>query len=119
MDTSRKDTVKRLIKEFESNPNRDVLLKDFEKSKEINLCSQESKDLIAGMGNTEIFELNETSSKRTMPGLRLALGSWNRKLHMRQMHAACGAESTNEQRTRFDVLSILGYVIKEGPIPRC
>ena len=41
-----------------------MLLKDFEKSEEINHFSQESKELIAEMGNTEIFEFCETSSKR-------------------------------------------------------
>ena len=39
-----------------------MLLKEFEMSEEINNLSQESKDLIAEMGNTEIFEFCETSS---------------------------------------------------------
>ena len=37
-----------------------MLLKDFEKSEEINHFSQESKDLITEMGNNEIFEFYET-----------------------------------------------------------
>ena len=64
VDTNRKETVKRLINQFENHPNRDVLLQDFEKAEEINPFSEESKDLITDMGNTEIFELYETSSKR-------------------------------------------------------
>ena len=44
-----------------------MLLKDFEKSEEINHFSQESKDLITSMGNNEIFEFYETSSKRQCP----------------------------------------------------
>ena len=44
-----------------------MLLKDFENSEEINHFSQESKDLITEMGNNEIFEFYETSSKRQCP----------------------------------------------------
>ena len=44
-----------------------MLLKDFEKSEEINHFSQESMDLTTEMGNNEIFEFYETSSKRQCP----------------------------------------------------
>ena len=44
------------MEQSENHPNRNMLLKDFEKSEEINRFSQESKDLITEMGNTEIFE---------------------------------------------------------------
>ena len=36
VETNRKETVERLIEQFENHPNRNVLLKDFEKSEEIN-----------------------------------------------------------------------------------
>ena len=62
-----------------------MLLKDFEKSEEINHFSQESKDLITEMGNKEIFEF---FFEETMSRLRLKLGNWCRILHMRKMHAA-------------------------------
>ena len=75
-----------------------MLLKDFEKSEEINHFSQESKDLITEMGNYEIFEFYETSSKRQCPDLRLILGNWYRFLHIRKMHAVYGNESTIQQR---------------------
>ena len=42
VDASRKETVRRLIEQFENHPNRNVLLKDFEKSEEINHFSEES-----------------------------------------------------------------------------
>ena len=64
VETNRKETVRQLIEQFESHPNSNMLLKDFEKSEEINHFSQESKDLITQMGNNEIFEFFETSSKR-------------------------------------------------------
>ena len=40
---------------------------DYKKSEEMNHVSRESKDLITEMGNTEIFEFYETSSKRQCP----------------------------------------------------
>ena len=72
-----------------------MLLKDFEKSEEINHFSQESKDLIAEMGNMEIFEFYEDFFEETVSGLRLVLGNWSRKLYMRKMHAAYGRVDTS------------------------
>ena len=46
VETNRKEKVRRLIEQFESHPNRNMFLKDYEKSEEINHFSQESKDLI-------------------------------------------------------------------------
>ena len=40
---------------------------DYKKSEVINHVSRESKDLITEMGNTEIFQFYETSSKRQCP----------------------------------------------------
>ena len=67
VETNRKETVRRLIEHFENHPSRNMLLKDFENSEEINHFSQESKDLITEMGDNEIFELYETFSKRQCP----------------------------------------------------
>ena len=69
--TNRKETVRRLIEQFENHPNKNMLLKDFEKSEEINHFNQESKDLITQIGNTEIFEFYETFSKRQSPDCAL------------------------------------------------
>ena len=88
-----------------------MLLKDFEKSEEINYCSQESKDLIIGMGNTEIFEFYETSSKRQCPGCALYS-------EIGIVYCTCGKcvqpSERNRQlnKVRLDSLSILGYVIR-------
>ena len=46
VETNRKEKVRRFIEQFEHHPNKNMLLKDFEKSEEINHLSQESKDLI-------------------------------------------------------------------------
>ena len=70
-DTNRKETVKRLIQQFENHPNRDLMLQDFNKTEKINPFSEESKGLITDMCNTEIFELCETSSKKRCPDCAL------------------------------------------------
>ena len=49
-----------------------------------------------------------------MPWVRFVLGSWHRVLHLRQMHAAVGKESTAEKAI-FDVLSIPGTSLKKNP----
>ena len=64
VETNRKEKVRRLIEQFENHPNWNMLLMDYKKSEEMNHVSRESKDLITEMGNTEIFEFYETSSKR-------------------------------------------------------
>ena len=80
VETNGKETVRRLTEKFENHPNRNCMLKDFEKSEEINHLSQESKDLI------------------TVSRLRFVLGTWYHLLHMRRMHAPYGKESTIQQR---------------------
>ena len=72
-----------------------MLQKDFEKSEEINHFSQESKDLISEMGNTEISEFNETSSERQS---QVAPQKGKLNTAHAEMHAACGKESTIQQR---------------------
>ena len=63
VETNRKENVCRLIQQFGKLPNKNMLLKDFEKSEEINHFSRESKDLMNEMGNNEVFEFYETTSK--------------------------------------------------------
>ena len=112
MDTKRKETVKRLIQQFENHPNRDLLLQDFNKTDEINPFSEESKDLILDMGNTEIFEVYETSSKKQCPDCALY---WEVGI----VYCTCGqclrpTERNRQVNKTFDVLSIPGYVIKKN-----
>ena len=56
-----------MIEKFENHTNKESFLQDFKQTKEINEVSKKSQDLIGDMNNTEIFELCETSSKKTMP----------------------------------------------------
>ena len=71
VETNRKEKVRRLIKQFESHPNRNMLLKDLKKSEEVNHFSRESKDLITELGNNEFFEFYKTPSKRQCPDCAL------------------------------------------------
>ena len=71
VDTNRKEQVRRFIEQFENHPNRNMLLKDYEKSEEINDFSEESKNLITEMGNNAIFEFYETSLKKQWPDCAL------------------------------------------------
>ena len=62
-DTHRKETVKRLIQQFENHLSHDSLIEDLNMTEEFNPFSEKSKHLITSMGNTEYFELCEISSK--------------------------------------------------------
>ena len=81
------------------------------KSEEINHISQESEDLITEMGNNEIFEFYETSSKRQCPDCAL---HWEIGI----VYCTCGkclqpaAMNRQYNKDRFDSLTIPGYVIK-------
>ena len=63
-DTNRKETVKKLIQQFGNHPNKESFLQDLNKTEMKKAFSEKSKKLIADMGNTEIFEFCETSSKK-------------------------------------------------------
>ena len=113
VETNRKEKVRRLIERFECHSNRNMLLKDFEKSGDINHFSPESKDLIAEMGNNEIFEFYETSTKRQCPDCSLFL-------EIGIVNCTCGkcmqptAMHRRYDKDRYDPLSIPGYVIKKN-----
>ena len=113
VETNRKEKVRRLIERIESHPSRNILLKDFEKSEEINHFSQDSKDLITEVCNNEIFEFYETSSKRQCPD---CASYWE----IRLVFCTCGkckqptAMNRQYNKDRYDSLSIPGYLIKKN-----
>ena len=63
----RKTKFAGLIHRFETHLNRESLMADLNKNQKINLFSEESKELIRSMGNTEYFELCEITSKIQCP----------------------------------------------------
>ena len=108
---NRKEKVRRIIEQFESHPNKNMLLKDYKKSEEMNHFSQESKDLIIAMG--QLFESCETSSKRQYPDCAT---NWEIGI----VYCTCGKcmqlSERNRQlnKDRFDSLSIPGCMIKKN-----
>ena len=113
VETNRKEKVRRSIEQFERHPNRNMLLEDIKKSEEINHFGRESKDLITEMGNNEIFEFYETSSKRQCSDCALY---WEIGI----VYCTCGqclqptAMNRQYSKDSFDKLSIPGYVIKKN-----
>ena len=111
-DTNRKETVKKLIQQFENHPNKEFFLQDLKKTEEIDTLSEKSKKLITDTGNTEIFELCETSSKKQCPDCAL---HWEFGIE----DCSCGrclipSQSTKKLDKNYDASSILGYVIQKN-----
>ena len=112
-DTNRRETVKKLIQQFENHPNKEVFLQDLNKTEKIHKFSEKSKKLITDMGNTEIFELCETSSKKQCPDCAL---EWEICI----VYCSCGrclvpSQSTKKlDKKNYDALSIPSYVIQKN-----
>ena len=108
-DTNRKEAVKKLIQHFE---NHQPFLQDLIKTEKIHKFSEESKNLITDMSNTEIFELFESSSKKQCPDC-----AFHCELDI--VYCLCGRSLKPSQRTKqldkknYDASSIPGYVFKK------
>ena len=111
-DSNRNETVKRLTQQIEDHPNRDSLIQDLDKTEEFNPFSEKSKELITSIGNTEYFELCETSSMIQCLDCALCCEAGI-------IYCTCGKcmQPTERNRqlnkARYDVLSIPGYVTKK------
>ena len=89
------------------------------KTEEFNPFSEKSKELITSMGNTENFELCETSSERQHPDCALYWESGHCLLYLQQVPAAYRKESTVEQgKIRRPVNSRLRYQKRTLPSVR-
>ena len=102
---NRRETVKKLIQQFENQS----FLQDLKKTEKIHTFSEKITD----MCNTEMFELCETSSKKQCPDCALY---WEIGI----VYSPCGRCLKPSQRTEqldkksYDALSIPGYVIKKN-----
>ena len=98
----------------ENHPNKESFLQDMKHTEKINAFRERSKKLITDMGNTEIFELCETSSKTQCPDCSSPY--WNIGI----VYCSCGRSLIPSQRTKqvdkknCDAFSIPSYVIKKG-----
>ena len=66
-DTTRENEVKKLIEKFENHKHKESSFQDLSQTQKINKFSRGSKDLIADLNNTEIFEFCKNSSRQQCP----------------------------------------------------
>ena len=111
-DTSRRETVKKLIQQFENHPNKESFVQDLKKTEEIYTFIEKSKKFFTDMGNREISELCETSSEKQCD---CAL-YWEIDI----VYCLCGRCLEPSQTTKkldkknHDASSIPGYVIQKN-----
>ena len=102
-----------MIQQFENHPNKEFFLQDLNKTEEINTFSEKSKKLITDMGNTEIFELCETSSKKQCPDCSLYWGIGI--VYCSRGRCLKPSQSTKKlDKKNCDALPIPGYVIRKN-----
>ena len=112
-DTTRRNTVKNVIRQIKTHPHREEFKKDLQQKKVFSRFSEKSQDMLSSMANVEIFEMCEISPKTQCPFCL----TYNTK---RIVYCGCGycLESTNTRwqvnKERFDILSIPHYVIHKG-----
>ena len=104
-DSNRKETVKRLIQQFENHPNGDSSMEDKNKTEEFNPFSEKSKELINSMGNTSKIQCPACASY-WKAGITLCTCGKCMQPTERNRHL---------NKARYDVLSIPGNVIKKNP----
>ena len=75
-DDSRRETVKKMIHQFETHPNRESVMADLSKNQKFNLFSEKPKELIRSMGNTVYFEMCEIISKEQCQDCLLYWEMW-------------------------------------------
>ena len=101
------------IGKFENHQHKESFLQDLSQTQKVNKFSKESKDLLADMNNTEIFEHCENSSKQQCP-------ECNTDWEIGIIYCSCGRNVKSSQRpteleqNNYDVTSIPGYVIKKN-----
>ena len=66
-DTNRRETIKKLIQQFQNHSNKEFFLQDLNQTEEIYTFNEKSKKLITDMGNTESFDLSETFLRNNAP----------------------------------------------------
>ena len=74
-----------LLQRIESHPHRAALQADLQQNNVYNPFSKESEEMIRELGNVELFELCETTSKSTMFPMFSLLESRTCVLHLRTM----------------------------------
>ena len=106
-------SVRELIQKIENHPNRHALQQDLRQCQSFNPFSQESKQIIHEVGNTELCELLETEPKAQCT---VFLSYWDIGI----FYCICGhflrkgRANQNFISYTMDLLSIPDHVIKKG-----
>ena len=107
-------SVRDLIQKIENHPHRHALQRDLQQRQQFNPFSQESKDMIRDVGNTELCELLDVEPKAQC---KVCLSYWDVGI----VYCTCGHFLRNgtEENKKFvqytmDLLSIPNYYIKKG-----
>ena len=105
--------VREPVKKIESHPHRQALQADLQQNNVYNPFSENSKEMILGLCNVELFELCETIPKVQCSECILY---WNQGvIFCTCEHLLVESESSqNFHQWRLDALSIPHYVIKKG-----
>ena len=109
-DTTRDNKAKKLIEKFENHQHMESFLQDLSQTQKINKFSGQSKELIADMNNTEIFELCEISSKQQCPECNTYRETGVNLLQLWKTLAVTNIVRAEQLRRH----SIPGYVIKKN-----
>ena len=111
---SRSASVRELIQKIENHPNRHALQRDPQQSQSFNPFSQESKQMIHEVGNTELCELLDMEPKTQC---KVCLSYWDIGI----VYCTCGhflRKGTEENQKivqyTMDLFSIPNYYIKKG-----
>ena len=99
VDGVRRGTVKKLIHQFETHPNRESLMADLDKKQKFNLFSEKSKELIRSMEKHGVLRDVRDHFQNTMPRLLTILGHGHCILYLRQMLATFRKTSAIGQRS--------------------
>ena len=97
-DHIRKKAVQKLIHQFVNHPNKETLQEDLQQNSAFNPSSEQSKEMIYGMGNMEYFEICEIN-----PNIQCSnsMTYWPKGLffflHMRNMLVTFRQSSKTEQ----------------------
>ena len=78
--------VHNLIQQIENHPQRQALQSDLQQHQAFNPCSEESKDAIMAVGNTELCEIVDVEPKSQLQSMPDVLGRWRCLLHMWTPH---------------------------------
>ena len=105
----RRETVKQMIHQFETHPNRESLMADSEKNPKLNPFSEKSKEFIRCMGKNWVLRDVRDHFWSTLPRLLALLGNRHCMLYLR-LHA-CDLHKRIAIWTKIDLMSCQSRIL--------